>query len=213
MKNQNSNGGSVPNPAWRDRTRWAEGEEKMAKKEFVGSMMIGAGILEKLANAVLDAGGKEEDLRRIETDSNLRKQIAELVAEGPALVELIKDCRFDYVNLDITEKNFPITNRPSGEVEMKVFHFNQVIGSDEAIREMEKEGYRPAELPEALAYAKANPDEQRKHPIVILGSVWRDFDGDRVVPCLDEWDGDRELRLPWYDRRWHGDCRFLAVRK
>src|SRR3989344_6526933 len=38
------------------------------------------------------------------------------------LANMIKeDGRFDWVNSDITEKHFPITKRPNGEVEMKVF--------------------------------------------------------------------------------------------
>ncbi len=129
------------------------------------------------------------------------------------LADLIKAPGFDWVNSDITEKHFPITNRPNGDVEMKIFHFNRDMGSDEAIREMEKRGYRPAELPEALAYAKANPDEQRKYPILILGSVWRHWDGRRDFPYL--WDGGsgRRLSLDWFDDEWRSGCRFLACRK
>ncbi|MDP3999303.1 MAG: hypothetical protein Q8P76_01755 [bacterium] len=132
------------------------------------------------------------------------------------LANMIKeDGRFDYVNSDITEKNFQINRRPNGEAEMKVYHFNRDIDSDEAIREMDKEGYRPAELPEGLAYAKANPDEQRKYPIVLLGSlsVWRGFIGDRRVPCLCGVGVERDLDLGWFCGGWDSRCRFLAVRK
>ncbi len=130
------------------------------------------------------------------------------------LAKMLKDGRFDdYVSPDITEKHFPITQRPNGEVEMKVFHFNRVMEFDEVIREMDKEGYRPAELPEGLAYAKANPNEQRKYLIAILGSVWRGWPGGRGVPGLSEWDGRRKLGLDWCGDGWHEDCRFLAVRK
>ena len=127
--------------------------------------------------------------------------------------DMISDGRFDWTNSDITAKNFSITNRPNGEVEMKLFHFNRIITPDQAIQEMDKEGYRPAELPELLAYAKANPDEQRKYPIVGLGSVWRNFSGDRYVPCLYGVGDGRGLGLGWYCGVWHSGCRFLAVRK
>ncbi len=129
------------------------------------------------------------------------------------LADLIKASGFDYVSSDITEKHFPINKRQNGDVEMKVFHFNRVMESDEVIREMEGQGYRPAELPEGLAYAKANPDEQRKYPVAIIGSVWRNFSGDRYVPFLLGWYGYRRLDFFWYGDRWFGDCGFLAVRK
>ncbi len=127
--------------------------------------------------------------------------------------DMIRDGKYGWVNSDITEKHFPINQRPNGDVKMKAFHFNQAMESDQVISEMAKQGYRPAELPEALAYAKANPDEQRKYPIVILGSVWRDWDGSRIVPYLDEWDGKRKLHLVWCGGRWSSSVRFLAVRK
>jgi len=133
-----------------------------------------------------------------------------------SLAEMLKDGRFDSVNSDITENHFPITKRPNGEVEMKLFHFNRAMDSDEAIKEMDKEGYRPAELPEGLAYAKANPDEQRRYPIALLGSVWQDWGGDRsvpYVPCLCGDGGGRVLHLGWFEGGWSSLCRFLAVRK
>ncbi len=130
-----------------------------------------------------------------------------------SLAEMLKDGRFDSVNSDITEKHFPITKRPNGKVEMKMFHFNRPISSEQAIQEMDKEGYRPAELPEGLAYVQANPDEQRKYPIILLGSVWLHWSGRRSVPCLDRWSDERRLDLVWFELGWHECYRFLAVRK
>ncbi|MDP3999764.1 MAG: hypothetical protein Q8P76_04240 [bacterium] len=199
------------------------------KSEYASGFKIAASIFQKLLEAVEDAGGTDADVRRIETNSNLRKQIAELVVQGKKLVDgtirllvdytrplanmLKEDGQFDWVHSDITEKNFPITKRPNGEADLKMFHFNRDISSDQVIQEMNKEGYRPAELPEGLAHAKANPDEQRKYPIVILGSVWRDFLGRRFVPyrCSDS--DERGLYLNWFDREWLEGYRFLAVRK
>lgn len=129
------------------------------------------------------------------------------------LADLIKACGFDWVNGNITEKTFPITQRPNGNVEMRVFRFHRAISSDEAVQEMGKEGYRPAELPEGLAYAKANPDEQRQYQIALLGSAWRGWGGDRGVPYLWYDSGGRGLNFGWYGSRWDEDVRFLAVRK
>ncbi|MDP3999668.1 MAG: hypothetical protein Q8P76_03705, partial [bacterium] len=129
------------------------------------------------------------------------------------------DGRFDWVNPDITEKNFPVNRRENGEVEMKVFTTQDLVGetrnvtSEEVIQSLKNKGYIEAELPEGLAYVKANPDEQRKYPIAILGSVWRDWGSGRVVPYLVGDGGRRSLDLYWYDIEWFSDFRFLAVRK
>ncbi|MDP3999550.1 MAG: hypothetical protein Q8P76_03085 [bacterium] len=200
----------------------------MAKKVFTSGMVIGAKLMELLTNAVIDAGGTEEDVRRLETNGGLRKKVGELIAGvkqsangvlrlavdySQSLSDTIKACEFDRINSDITEKHFPINKRPNGEVDTKMFHFNRPITSGQAIQEMDKEGYRPAELPELLAYAKNNPDEQRKYPIVALGSVWRFFDGGRDVPFLFGVGDKRGLYLLWCGREWDEDSRFLAVRK
>ncbi len=135
------------------------------------------------------------------------------------LSDLIKSAEFNWVNSDITEKHFPINQRPNGAVEMKVFTVQDLVGatrsvtSKEVIQEMDNRGYRPAELPELLAFAMTNPDEQRKYPIVSLGSIWQDWLGDQGVPYL--WGGGfgRSLYLGWFDDGWDSRYRFLAVRK
>ncbi len=204
------------------------------KSEFVSAFDIAARVFKSLANAVMDEGGSDADVRRIETDGNLQKQIAELVMKGKKVVAgavrifvdydrllagMIRDCGLDHVNSDITEKHFPINQRPNAEVEMKVFSTKDLVGeersvtSEEVIKALAEKGYREAELPEGLAYVQANPDEQRKYPIVLLGSVWRDWSGYRHVPYLDGWRDERGLGLGWFVGDWLEDCRFLAVRK
>lgn len=214
---------------------------KMAKKasEFLSAVGKFFEISKAFVDEVKNQGGTDEDVSRILTDRKVRQEMVGLLLKkaksavdgvvrvvvqyatadrNRTLVEMISDCGFDWVNSDITEKNFPIRIKGSiqygrQEVEMKLFHFNRNISSDNAIQEMDKEGYRPAELPELLAYAKVNPDVQRKYPIVGLGSVWQAWDGDRDVPCL--WfDGiERCLGLYWFEYGWYENDRFLAVRE
>ncbi len=205
------------------------------KSEYLKSFGKAFEIFKALADEVLAQSGTDEDVSRILTDRKVRQEMVGLLlkqAKSAAggvvrimvryftdkgrrtLSEMISDCRLDYVNEDITEKHFPINKRQNGEVEMKIFHFNRAMESDEVIKEMEERGYRPAELPEGLAYAKVNPDEQRKYPIAILGSVWQGWDGDDPrVPCLLEWHGYRDLHLHWFGDDWDSDGRFLACRK
>lgn len=121
---------------------------------------------------------------------------------------------FDWQNFDITPEHFPNAPHEQGEthVETKLYHFGKDMSSDKVVAEMDKDGFRPATLRELLAFAVKNPDEQRKYAIVGLGSVWS-RGGDRDVPflCLDGY--ERGLSLYWWSDRWHGYCRFLAVRK
>lgn len=85
--------------------------------------------------------------------------------------------------------------------------------TNEVLDEMSRRGLRPALYEELLAFARKYPDEQRKFPIIALGSVWSSNSGDCCVAglhgdsserCLDRGD----IRLEWLDI-----SRFLAVKK
>ena len=84
--------------------------------------------------------------------------------------------------------------------------------TDEVLAEMDRRGLRPALYEELLGFAEKYPDEQRKYPIVALGSE-ADVGGRRRVAYL--WDGGdgRSLNLGWIGSGWNDDYRFLAARK
>jgi len=123
------------------------------------------------------------------------------------LQTLIKNGKFNYVNTDITAKNFPAPKK-LGKVEL--INFKRNISSEEAIKEMDKKGMRPANLYELLVFAEK--EWNGKDWVVALGSVWRGPYGDRYVPYL-YWRDERFLSLRWYDGDWDDYWRFLAVRK
>lgn len=127
----------------------------------------------------------------------------------PILEKLIKQAKFDFVNENITTKNFPDAEFADLK-DAKLFHFNRYISSDEAIAEMRKENYRPASVRELVAYAIKNPEEQTKHPIVALGQDWSVPDGDRSVAYLGRWNFKRNLSLGYRGLGWNGCWRFLA---
>jgi hypothetical protein len=130
--------------------------------------------------------------------------------------EMINAGKYGWTNDNITEKHFPLPTELNGKkvsVSTKLFHFNRPINSQDAIKEMDKAGYRPATLAELLALGEKQPELQKEFPIVALGSIWTDALGDRDVPFLDVYGLERRLSLYWFDFDWYDGCRFLAVRK
>jgi hypothetical protein len=123
------------------------------------------------------------------------------------LKQLIKQNKFDYVDSDITETNFPDNGRHLKD--FKLFHFNRNISSENVVKEMEKEGYVPANIYELLEWKDWND----KDSIVALGSVWLHWNGYRSVAYLDSDGSRRRLNLCIWDGDWFDDGRFLAVRK
>jgi len=125
----------------------------------------------------------------------------------------VKAGKYDWSNSDITTKHFPSSRKGAAELEITLVHFDREIDSDEAIRELDKMGLRPVELPELLALGAKYPDVQREFPVIALGSVWQYPLDYRFVPYLSESSGRRGLGLDWFGHRWHRRCRFAAVRK
>ncbi len=127
--------------------------------------------------------------------------------------DAVKAGKYDWTNNNITSKNFPSKRKGTTEAEIVFVHFNREIESDDVLRELDKQGLRPAELPEGLAFGAKYPDIQREFPVVILGSVWRAPYGRRYCACLGGGGSRRYLFLAWLDYGWDGSCRFAAVRK
>lgn len=122
------------------------------------------------------------------------------------LTSLIKSLKFNYVNSDIEEH---FTYEAPRSADYKLFHFGRDIKSEDAVKEIEKEGYSPATLLELLAYAKDGWNNEDW--VVALGSV-AEVRLSRSVPYLAGRDAGRSLRLGWWGGRWLRDYRFLAVR-
>lgn len=94
------------------------------------------------------------------------------------LEKMIAAGKYDLKNKDFNAKHFSITKAET-EVTCKLFHFNYCISSTDAIIEMDKVGYRPANQAELLSLGAKHPELQREFPIEALGYVWRGFCGVR----------------------------------
>ena len=123
-----------------------------------------------------------------------------------------------YVNPDYKGKRFdPIerckaVSKENREVAFEYVHMDRDASTDEVLAEMDRKGLRPALYEELLGFAEKYPDEQRKYPIVALGSETR-VRARRSVACLWHDGNGRGLNLSWAGRDWYGLFRFLAVRK
>lgn len=124
------------------------------------------------------------------------------------LQQLIDQHRFDYVNSNITETNFPL--QEVGD-KFELFKIKKAMTTSEILKAMDKKGLRPANLYELLSWK----DWNGKDWIVALGSGWVRPGGSRYVPCLGEGGSGRGLRLGWGGpgREWVGNFRFLALSK
>lgn len=205
----------------------------MSKSAVVSAMGVVLSVVQGIMKETQKAGGGDEDFYRLskpEGEDALRQIAQILVCLGrkvqevcPLIVDYVRSLkdvitagRYDFVNENITEENFPAHGHEQDkkEASFKLFHFNCDIESEEAIAEMDKQGFRPASLRELVSFGEVNPDLQRQFPIVALFSVWvRPISGIRCVPGLWSNSDRRLLRLDYFGSRWNSSYRFLAVRK
>ena len=213
----------------------------MARKEEkdVRSLLSDLGfmfeIFKVLIHAVLKLGGTREDLKRLVKEPALVDEIAKLIVGAksvavdtfhvmsdfvtPTYAEL--KTRFDWVNDWYEQVEFKVINacksvsrehKPRGIV-FEYVHMDRCVSTEEVLAKMEKRNLRPAIYEEGLAHAEAHPDEQRKFPIVMLGSFCADPGGRRLVAVLYEGGDGRRLGLGWVGYDWDVSYRFLAVSK
>jgi hypothetical protein len=138
-------------------------------------------------------------------------QMKLVVDYGLSLEQMIVTGHYDWVNDSIAAERFPIVGEGKMELEVQLFHFDQSISSEEAVRLIRKDGFEPAKIEHLLAFGATYPEMQRKFPIVGFGSSCMVY-GERYVPVLYGGDSVRSLRLSYWDGDWRDFYRFLAVR-
>jgi hypothetical protein len=170
-----------------------EGVDRFLRGELMVSERIGSEL-------------KKGDVFRLTVDYS--QSLEEMVAAG----------HYDWKNGNITAKRFPIVGKGVVKFESHYFHFDRNISSESAVKEIEgadtANPWSPAKAEHVLSHGKTFPDEQRKFPIIGLGSVAKVY-GYRLVPVLDGDDSKRSLylNLHLWNADWHPAVRFLAVRK
>ncbi len=150
------------------------------------------------------------------TSSQSKKFIGEAIVlpvdYGQTLEQMIAAGRYGWKNDDITAERFLIEGKGTIEFEAVLFHFDKKISSEDAKKQIEEAGYEVGKIEHILSFGANYPEEQRKFPVVGLGSVGR-F-GDRSgVPYLGWGIYKRGLYLGWLVGVWYARYRFLGVRK
>ena len=187
---------------------------KDPSSERLGAL-YGSGILSDLLDP---AACLDRDAIRIALKLGvvMPEQIVLSVDYGQTLEQMIAAGYYDWTNSDITQARFPIVGDGVQQFEAKIFHFDCNISSEKAVKEIETADianpWEPGKIEHTLSFGTKFPEEQRKYPIIGLGSVAK-ISGLRSVPSLDGDGTERGLGLGWWDFDWFGFCRFLAVRK
>lgn len=139
-----------------------------------------------------------------------------IVDYSQSFEEMILAGSYDSRDEGLIANNFPIVGEGRVEFEDAVFHFDKFITPHKVIARIisfdQNNPWQPAKTENTLTYAAQKPDEQRKYPIVGLGSV-AGVSGGRHVLCLCGNKTHRRLEGRLLGFEWIPFYRFLAVRE
>ncbi len=139
-------------------------------------------------------------------------EIFRVIIYDLSVEELIEAGKYEWKDPDINSRKFPSNHRTEeATIKIELWHFSKAISSKNAIKAIAEKGRRPANLKELLSLGAKFPDEQKKSPIVALGSVVRDFGDRQRVACLRRDGNARTLTLNSIGGEWYDFCRFAAV--
>ncbi len=145
-----------------------------------------------------------------------KKTVSDEETSPDELQQLIGACGFGYVEYNITTENFPLPDdQPDYEYSLEVLHFNKRLHTTAVLDEIKKQGYEVASLRDLLVYCAEHQEVGLEWPLVALGSVWQDLNGDRGCPCVwSDGNGQHLLTyLRWFDGGWGDRSRFLVRSK
>lgn len=133
---------------------------------------------------------------------------------------MIEAGKYDWHSKDIIPKRFRMIRDGIVEFEPNlVVPVKKGMSSDDAeayIKSLDATNpWEPAKIEHLLSFGAQFPIEQRKYPIVALGSI-ASIDprpDPRQVPYISRGNHDRFLNLTWRGRLWNKMDRLLAVRK
>lgn len=119
---------------------------------------------------------------------------------------------YGWVNSDINEKRFPHDPSTIGEWEYDLYHPDCSVSSEDVKSGAEVDGWTVAKAEHLLAFGESFPEEQRKYPVIAIGSVCEVRVLRRILALWRD-DSKRSLGLYGWGGGWLAGCRFLRVRK
>lgn len=189
-------------------------EKRMTHERF--TTILGNGILADVLDPNADLGNRDAVRIALKLGAFMPDIFRLVVDYGKSLEQMIAAGHYNWKNDNITTKRFPIEGEGVVEFEARYFNFDHNISSENAVEEIEQADkdnpWTPAKIEHTLALGASFPEEQRKFPIIGLGSVAK-VNGYRRVPDLRRSGSDRDLDLYWWGSGWYSGGRFLAVRK
>lgn len=191
----------------------------------LGATLIGAIPDLSFDEAQAAIGGKGELVKdvtaafaryRTKTDEPVKGSTYPVIVpyNGASTIDdLVTAGKYGWKNSDINDCNFPQDRTGDEQVEIELVHLDRDISIDGALAELDRRGLRPANPAELLAFRDSFPEVQREFPVIALGQVWRDPDGNRFVVYLVGLGSKRNAHLYWADFGWSRLCRFAGLRK
>jgi len=139
---------------------------------------------------------------RLTFPSNCRMMIRKLLAAG----------KYDWVSPDLTDEHFPPKQHGTTKVhlELLTFGLDRVVSNSDAQIELRRRRITPASIEHLLALGETHPGEQRKYPIVALGSIATIHDY-RCVPFLAMDGSSRFARILALEDEWSSPMHFLVI--
>lgn len=198
---------------------------KMDKKDLTEedfhrlSTPEGEVILDKLVEFMVEQFGKAEKVFTavVNYGRSLKKKTTALRKSGK--LTGINDGILEY-ELDEKLSVGPTTQTGKKNLCFKLFRFGRTVSSEEARREMEKEGYYPALPTQGADFLEENFEEvealrqeesDKTLLIAMLSSVFVSPGGDCHVACFHLVGTRRVLDLSWFGHDWYDDWFFLGV--
>ena len=132
-----------------------------------------------------------------------------------SITERVALGKYDWSSKDIKDDVFPNNAATIGKWKWKLAHINREIWSEEEAKPaVEVDGWSAAKTEHILTFGEMFPEEQRKYPIIALGSTGRSL-GTPHFLVLHEHERGRYRNLYLLDSLagFNPEFRFLVVKK
>ncbi len=153
------------------------------------------------------------EVKRAEPNGTIVASLELTVDHRKSVEEMLQAGGYNYTNENITDAHFPHLREGVEAVTIDLVKFDRAGTTAERERQLAAFGDL-AEMDDMLATGVQHPDEQRKYPIVFLGSAWVHPSG-RDVGYLSGGADDRYCSLSWGDpvRLWDPSFVFAVRRR